>query len=82
MKPEELSETSVSLSMQPYSGAWTKEEAAHLLKRTLFGPTNQQMLDAVNNGMNATVATLLSINPINPPLTYDPFETISPIGTT
>jgi uncharacterized protein (DUF1800 family) len=68
--------------MNPYSGPWTKAEAAHLLKRTLFGPTNQQMLDAVSNGLNATVSALLQTPVIDQPLSYDPAETIVPMGTT
>lgn len=61
MNPDLSVQEPVSLSMTPYSGAWTKAEAAHLLRRTMFGATNQQILDAVANGMNATVASLLQI---------------------
>lgn len=82
MLPKQDIETPVSLSMNPYSGPWTKAEAAHLLKRTLFGPTNQQMIDAVSNGMNATVSALLQTPVIDQPLAYDPAETIVPMGST
>ena len=82
MLPEEIIETPVSLSMDPYIGAWDKAQAAHLLKRTMFGPTNQQMLDAVALGMNGSVAALLQIPSLSPPLTYDPLEAVSPFGTT
>jgi uncharacterized protein (DUF1800 family) len=82
MFPEENIETPVSLSMSPYAGPWTKSEAAHLLKRTMFGPTNQQMLDAAAAGMNSTVTALLQIPTIDQPLTNDPAETISAYGTT
>lgn len=73
--------TPVSLSLTPYSGPWTKAEAAHLLRRTMFGPTNQQILDAVSNGMAATVTQLLQIPAIGDPLAYDANETIAPYGT-
>ena len=46
MNPDLSIEEPVSLSMVPYTGAWTKSEAAHLLRRTMFGATNQQILDA------------------------------------
>jgi len=82
MLPEQEIEMPVSLNMSPYAGPWTKLEAAHLLKRTMFGPTNQQMLDAVANGMNATVTTLLQNPVLDEPLAYDPDETIVPFGTT
>ena len=68
--------------MTPYTGQWTKAEAAHLLRRTMFGPKNQQILDAVSNGMNATVATLLQIPAVSPPLAFHPNETVATIGTT
>lgn len=82
MFPEEPIETPVSLSMNPYTGTWTKYEAGHLLKRTMFGPTNQQILDAVALGMNNSVDALLQIPVIDQPLTYDPGEGIAAFGTT
>jgi uncharacterized protein (DUF1800 family) len=81
MLPEENIEAPVSLSMVPYAGPWTKTEAAHLLKRTMFGPTNQQMLDAAALGMNTSVANLLQIPAVDEPLSYDPGETIAAFGT-
>ncbi len=72
----------VSLSLTPYSGPWTKAEAGHLLRRTMFGPSNQQILDAVTNGMASTVTALLQIPAVSPPLTYSPDETIASFGTT
>jgi hypothetical protein len=62
--------------MTPYTGPWTKTEAAHLLRRTVFGATNQQILDVVSNGMQNTVSSILQIPAINPPLAYLPEETI------
>lgn len=72
----------VSLSLTPYTGPWTKAEAGHLLRRTVFGPTNQQILDAVANGMAPTVTALLQIPAVTPPLTFHPDETIAAFGTT
>ncbi len=60
-----------SYSLSPYAGSWTTAEAGHLLRRATFGPTNQQVLDAVSNGMNSTVATLMNIPAIGEPLAYD-----------
>lgn len=72
----------VSLSLTPYTGPWTKVEAGHLLRRTLFGPTNQQILDAVTSGMAATVTTLLQMPALTPPVAFAPEETIVPLGST
>ena len=68
--------------MTPYTGPWTKAEAAHLLRRTVFGATNQQILDVVSNGMQNTVSSILQIPAINPPLAYLPEETIVATGST
>lgn len=70
----------ISYSLTPYTGAWTKAEAAHLLRRTLFGPTNQQILDAVTNGMNATVTSLLQIPAVADPITHSADETVAAFG--
>ena len=57
---------------QPYSGQWTFDEAAHLLRRTIFGPTKARILQAVADGMETTISTLLSPPPIvDPPIYYD-----------
>ncbi len=71
----------ISYSLIPYTGPWTKAEAGHLLRRLMFGPTNQQILDAVTNGMNATVTTLLQIPTVGMPLTVSPDELIVPFGS-
>lgn len=71
----------ISYSLTPYSGAWNKAQAAHLLRRTMFGPTHQQIMQAVTDGMATTVATLLTIPVIGDPLAYHPDETIAPNGT-
>lgn len=71
----------VSLSMTPYTGPWTKAEAAHLLRRTTFGHTYQQIMDAVSNGMSATVSALLQIPAIGEPLTFHPDEAVAAQGT-
>ena len=72
----------ISLSLTPYTGVWTVEQASHLLRRTLFGATFQQIQQAVTDGMNASVAQLLVLPTTNPPLTVSPQETVAPFGTT
>jgi uncharacterized protein (DUF1800 family) len=79
--PDQNPGNGVSLSMTPYTGPWTKVEAGHLLRRTMFGPTNQQMLDAVTNGMAATVTALLQIPAIAVPVAFHPDETIAAFGS-
>lgn len=57
--------------LSPYTGNFTHAEAAHLLRRTLFGPTLTQINKAVTGGLQQTVENLLTIQPINPPLCTD-----------
>lgn len=82
MIPEENVQEPISLSLTPYTGAWTKAEAAHLLRRTMFGATLTQITQAVTNGMNATVAQLLTLPGVSPPLAFHPDEAVTATGST
>lgn len=77
---QEESEVPVSLSLSPYTGDWTKLEAGHLLRRTLFGPTFQQIQDAIAAGMEATVDQLLILPATDPPLVVSPDEAVAAYG--
>ncbi len=70
----------VSYSLNPYTGQWTMAEASHLLRRTMFGPTYKQMNDAVTNGMNTTVSSLMNISTTDLPVSYHEDEGIVGIG--
>jgi len=61
-----------SLSLSPYTGPWTKDEASHLLKRTLFGPKLQQINEAVTNGLSQSVDLLLTSPTFTEPLAFLP----------
>ncbi len=61
-----------SSGLDPYTGPWEYEQAAHLLRRTIYGPTYAQIKDAVQNGMNSVVDQLLTVQPLpSPPVNYD-----------
>lgn len=78
--PDQNQNGPISYNMAPYSGPWTKAEAGHLLRRTLFGPTNQQILTAVSDGMATTVSNLLQVPAVSEPVTFHPDEAISAFG--
>lgn len=78
--PEQNENGPISYNMAPYAGTWTKVEAGHLLRRTLFGPTNQQMLTAVSDGMATTVTNLLQIPVLAEPVAFHPDEAIAAFG--
>jgi uncharacterized protein (DUF1800 family) len=57
--------------LEAYTGNWTHTEAAHLLRRSIFGPTREQVLQAVEYGMETTIDHLLSEqNEPDPPVNY------------
>ncbi len=73
-----------SSGLDPYTGSWDFEQAAHLLRRASFAPTYALIKQARDMGMDAAVATLLADQPLpDPPLNYvfqnDPYV---PIGET
>lgn len=58
--------------LTPYTGAWTYEEAAHLLRRTTFGPKRARIQQAINEGLEGSIATLMSApTTVDPPVYYD-----------
>ncbi len=73
-----------SSGLDPYTGPWTFAEAAHLLRRAMFGPTREQIQQAVDLGMEGTVAKLLADTPM-PDLPVNSFyeeDPYVPIGET
>ena len=57
--------------LDPYTGAWGFEQAAHLLRRTIYGPNQEAIQWAVENGLNATLEKLFEELPLpSPPLNY------------
>lgn len=69
------------MALTPYTGQWTKDEAAHLLRRTLFGPTLQQINDSVALGLDATVTQLFTLPSYTYPISFLPDETVTPFLT-
>lgn len=68
----------------PYTGPWNFEQAAHLFRRTTFGPNLELIRSAVDMGREAVLNQLFTITPpqdppINPNFTEDPFV---PVGET
>jgi uncharacterized protein (DUF1800 family) len=70
------------MALTPYTGAWTWEQAAHLLKRATFGPTKAQIDASVAAGLNASISSLFIVPSVLPPITVDPLEQICAIGDT
>ena len=45
-------------TLTPYTGSWNFEQAAHLLRRSMYGPTYEQINQAVADGMEITICLL------------------------
>ncbi len=71
VKQSNMAPAAVS-GLEPYNGPWTYQEAAHLLRRCLFGATDAQIKTAVEDGLNTTLEQLLADTPLPPPpINYD-----------
>lgn len=71
-------------TLTPYTWSWTYEEAAHLLRRCLFGPTHAEIEQAVSDGLSLTLDKLFTAEPqLNPPLNaYFDNDPLVPKGQT
>lgn len=57
--------------LTPYSGPWGWDQAAHLLRRTLFGPSKAEIVNAQSVGLNATITQLLAVPTLpSPPVNH------------
>ncbi len=52
----------------PYRESLTSDEAYHLLRRTSFGATPEQVAQAVQRGLSATIDDLMADDPVAPEL--------------
>ena len=50
-----------SLSLLPYNGILSTEMASHLLRRTMFGPTQNQINQILSSSVDQAVESLLQI---------------------
>lgn len=64
----------VTTGLEPYAGTWNREQAAHLLRRTMYGPTKAQIDAAVNMGLDELVNELFADLPVPAPPVYYDFE--------
>ena len=71
-QPKKSTTIAVTNSFDTYSGTWDFAAAAHLLRRTTFGPTKAEIEQAVEDGMESTIEQLFGPTPdLDPPVYYD-----------
>lgn len=69
----------VTTDLEPYEGAWEQAQAAHLLRRTTFGPNKAAIQEALAQGLDATILQLFTDLPLpEPPVYYDITEEEDP----
>ncbi len=54
--------------LDPYTGPWTSDQAAHLARRTTFGATPVQLAALTAAGMSAAVDSIVDYAPVDLPL--------------
>ena len=71
-----------SLSIAKFEGEWTFELAAHLLRRTMYGPQKEDIEHALTLGLDGTIAELLDVRPMpDDPINYsDELDPAVPLG--
>ncbi len=70
------------MAIQEYTGTWDENKVAHLLRRTLFGPTFKQIQDAKSLGIKQTIDLLLTNKTDSAPITVNSEEQIAKMGET
>ena len=69
--------------LSPYVGPWGYAQAAHLLRRCLFGPTRTEITTAASQSLTQVMNTLLAAPPAPaPPLNVSATDTSVAIGQT
>jgi uncharacterized protein (DUF1800 family) len=70
-------------TLAPYTGPWGYDQAVHLLRRCLFGPTRSEIQTAATSSLTAVLNGLLTVPPTPaPPLNVATTDTTVPIGQT
>jgi uncharacterized protein (DUF1800 family) len=70
--------------LEPFVGTFGTAEALHLLRRTTFGPTVDDLTAAQSKGLSATLNSLLATptDESSQPLIYDPRDSVAAPGQT
>jgi uncharacterized protein (DUF1800 family) len=69
--------------LEPYTGTWGYDQAAHLLRRATFGATHVQIKNYASQNLKTLLDDLFKTQPIPaPPINYDGTDPIVPVGST
>ncbi|WP_223652650.1 DUF1800 domain-containing protein [Hymenobacter psoromatis] len=74
---------STTAALDAYAGPWGPDQAAHLLRRCLFGPTRGEIVAAAGSSLPAVLDQLLTVPAApDPPVRVSATDTTGPIGQT
>lgn len=81
---EQQKTTRTHSTLAPYVGSWGRDEASHLLRRCMFGPTESEIQWASQGSLNLVINELLtSASMPNPPLNaFSTDDPEIPLGAT
>jgi uncharacterized protein (DUF1800 family) len=72
-----------SAGLEPYAGPWGYDQAAHLLRRTMFGATQADILATASQALDDVITQLLTDLPApDPPLNTNSSDLDVPVGET
>ena len=60
-------------SLQPYKGEWSFQQAAHLLRRTTFGATYEDIKAVAEKGLDISLDEIMRVDTsqLSEPINYD-----------
>lgn len=84
VKSKKATVVTLTTGLDPYTGTWGYEQAAHLLRRSMYGPTYAQIKSVVEQGKETTLDDLFAVLPLPTPPINTSFEEDPnvPIGST
>lgn len=84
VKSKKAAVVTLTTGLDPYTGTWGYEQAAHLLRRSMYGPTYAQIKSVVEQGKETSLDDLFAVLPLPTPPINTSFEEDPnvPIGAT
>ena len=78
-EPFVQSPSNPATSFAPYEGEWNFEQAAHLLRRTMYGPKKEEIEEAVELGLAGTIERLFQEEAMPAPPINIGFTAVDPL---
>ena len=70
----------IDYSLEKYTGAWTPQEAAHLIRRSTFENSKSAIETVTSMGLDAAIQEIFTAKTLEPPLTHLTTDPTTPQG--